>query len=154
MKHLAILLLLAGALIFGARVSSAQHQIGLNVGYNLDAEEWFAGGQFRFMPAGLPIRINPSVETYFISNLTMLQFDVNAIYPFGADNVVFTPYAGGGLGLSYAKVSNFPANTDAALNLVAGANFGMGRMQPFTEARIAIGDGTTVSVRGGLLIGL
>lgn len=144
-----ILVMLGG---LSARDASAQHSVGINVGYNLDAEEFFLGGQLRFAPAGLPVILNPSVETYFVDN-TWLQIDVNALYPFGVRNTTFTPYAGAGLGLDYVNFDAGGSNTDAGLNLLFGAEWGMGRMRPFTEARIHVDGEVGVGLRGGLLIG-
>lgn len=145
--------LLAVALI-ASNEAFAQHRVGINVGYNLESEEVFAGGQLRFAVPRLPVTVNPSLETYFIEDVTWLQIDVNALYLFGVNNVAFTPYAGAGLGVNYVKPENSDSRTDAGLNLIAGANFGFGRLSPFAEARINLDDGTNVGLRGGLLIGL
>jgi opacity protein-like surface antigen len=140
----------------GGREASAQNanSIGVNVGYNLEAEELFAGGQARFALPAFPVMINPSLETYFIEDVTWLQIDLNVLYPFGTNNTTFTPYAGAGLGVNYVKPENLDSRTDAGLNFIAGANFGFGRLQPFAEARINLDDGTNVGLRGGLLIGI
>lgn len=140
--------------LLGSHETFAQNRVGINVGYNLEAEEIFAGGQLRFGLPGFPVTVNPSLETYFIEDVTWLQIDVNALYLFGVNNVAFTPYAGAGLGVNYVKPENLDSRTDAGLNLIAGANFGFGRLSPFAEARINIDDGTNVGLRGGLLIGL
>lgn len=148
---------LAVALIganIGTNEALAQNRLGINVGYNVDAEEIFAGGQFRVGLPGFPITVNPSLETYFIEDVTRLQIDVNALYLFGVNNVAFTPYAGAGLGVNYIKPENLDSETDAGLNLIAGANFGFGRLSPFAEARINVAGSTNVGLRGGLLIGL
>ena len=154
MKQTAILGLFAAVLWLSPGEAAAQNSIGANVGYDLDAEEFFVGAQFRLAPASLPIIINPSIETFFIENFTWLHFDLNALYPFGVDNTTFTPYAGAGLGLDYVKPENGDSNTDAGLNLLFGANFGMGRIQPFAEARIRVDGDVGVAVRGGILLGI
>ena len=154
MKRTTILSIFALSLIFSTRDAAAQNAIGANVGYDIDAEEWFAGAQFRLAPASLPVIINPSVETFFVDGFTWLHFDLNALYPFGVDNTTFTPYAGAGLGIDYIKSENGDGNTDAGLNLLFGANFGMGRIQPFAEARIRVDSEVGVAVRGGILLGI
>ncbi len=154
MKKIIFITAILALTAFGTREASAQNSVGINVGYNLDAEEIFAGGQGRIGLPGFPVILNPSLETYFIDDFTWLQIDVNALYPFGVSNVAFTPYAGAGLGVNYIKPENRDSRTDAGLNLIAGANFGFGRLRPFAEARINIDDGTNVGLRGGLLIGL
>lgn len=154
MKRLALLTLLF-ALVGtpGIRDASAQHSVGVNAGYNLDAEEFFLGGQLRFAPAALPVIVNPSVETYFVDD-TWLQIDVNVLYPFGVQNTTFTPYAGAGLGIDYVNADARGSDTDAGLNLLFGAEWGMSRLRPFTEARIHVDNEVQVGLRGGLLIGL
>ena len=154
MKRLLLFSMFLAVISLTARDASAQTSVGVNVGYNLDVEEFFAGGQARFGLGGFPVIINPSLETYFVENLTWLQIDVNALYPFGVNNTTFTPYAGAGIGINYAKAENVDGNTSAGLNLIAGAVFGFSRLRPFAEARINLDDGTNVGLRGGLLIGL
>lgn len=154
MKRFALIALISAvALALEVPEASAQHSVGINAGYNLDAEEFFLGGQARFAPTALPVIINPSVETYFV-DFTWLQIDVNALYPFGSRNTTFTPYAGAGLGINYQNAEGAESNTDAGLNLLFGAEWGMGRLRPFTEARIGVDSDVGVAVRGGLLIGL
>lgn len=154
MKRLLLVFMFLGVISLTVRDASAQTSIGANVGYNLDAEEFFAGGQARLGLGGFPVIINPSIETYFVENLTWLQIDLNALYPFGVNNTTFTPYAGAGIGVNYSKAENIDSDTSAGLNLIAGATFGFGRLRPFAEARINIDDGTNVGVRGGVLFGL
>ncbi len=154
MKRIVLISLFLAVISFAAHDASAQNSVGVNVGYNLDVEEFFAGGQLRFGLGGLPVIINPSLETYFIDNFTWLQIDVNALYPFGVDNTTFTPYAGAGIGIDFLKPENGDSNTEVGPNLLAGATFGFGRLRPFVEARININDGANVGVRGGLLIGI
>lgn len=151
MKKLAILsVVFAAFFTINANDAAAQNSLGVNVGYNLENEEFFAGGQFRFTTPALPVTINPSIETYFIDNVTWLQIDVNALYHIGREyTTAFTPYVGAGLGIDAVE-----GNTDAGLNLVAGADLGMSRIRPFAEARININDGTNVGVRGGVLFSL
>lgn len=151
MKRSLLIAVFSTALLAGVQTASAQNSVGANVGYDFDLEEFFAGGQLRFAPATLPIVINPSLETYFQENVTRLRLDLNGLYMFGVDNVTFTPYAGGGLGVEYANPDVGDSVTNAMLNLIFGANFGMGQLRPFAEARIGVGDGTRAALRGGLL---
>lgn len=154
MKRTLLIALFSIALLGGLQSATAQNSIGANVGYNFEYEEWFLGGQFRFAPATLPVVINPSLETYFQDNATWLRFDLNGLYMFGVNNMTFTPYAGGGLGIDYFNPELGDGDTNAMLNLVFGANFGMGQLRPFAEARVGIGDVTEAALRGGLLIGI
>jgi hypothetical protein len=154
MKRFTLIALLSAVCLWtGIRDASAQHSVGINAGYNLDAKEFFLGGQARFAPASLPVILNPSIETYFV-DFTWLQIDINALYPFGSRNTTFTPYAGAGLGINYVKPEGGDGDTDAGLNLLFGAEWGMSRLRPFTEARIVVDGEVGVGLRGGLLIGL
>lgn len=153
MKRLAPAALLSAFLLWSASDASAQHSLGINAGYNIDAEEFFMGGQARFAPAALPVLLNPSIETYFL-DFTWLQIDLNALYPFDTRNTTFTPYAGAGLGITYVKPDGGDGDTDAGLNFIFGAEWGMNRLRPFTEARIVVDREVGVGLRGGLLIGL
>lgn len=155
MKRLEMfIVLLAVFLAADVHETAAQNSVGINAGYNIDAEEFFMGGQFRYAPAALPVVLNPSVETYFIDGMTWLQIDANALYLFGVNNTTFTPYAGAGLGIGYRKVGGGDGNTAAGLNLLFGAEWGMARIRPFTEARMHVDGDVGVGVRGGVLVGL
>lgn len=154
MTRITLLALFFAASLCGIQEADAQSSLGVNAGYNLDEQEFFIGGQFRYAPASLPIIFNPSLETYLIDDQTWLRIDVNALYPFGVRNTTFTPYAGAGLGIDYRNFDVGDSQTDAGLNLIFGAEFGMARLRPFAEARIEVGDGTPISLRGGLLLGL
>lgn len=153
MKRILVTAIACVCLAYGADSANAQNSVGVNVGYNLDADELFLGGQLRLAPASLPVIINPSLETYFVDG-TWLRIDVNALYPFGVQNTTFTPYAGGGLGLNYINPENGDSDTDALLNFVFGATFGFSRIQPFAEARVDISNDVGASLRGGILIGI
>ena len=156
MKKTSIATFIFGAfLLASAPAATAQSSLGVNVGYNVDNEEFFAGGQFRYGLTAFPITINPIVETYFIDNLTFLQIDLNALYHIGRQyTTTFTPYFGAGLGINYLDTDFGDGETDAGLNLIAGADFGQARIRPFVEARIQINEGTPVIARGGVLFTL
>ena len=146
--------------------ASAQNAIGPHVGFNLDTPDGgdalFIGATAHINVPTLPVIINPAFDYYIgTENYTFLQFDANALLAFGVANVLFSPYAGGGLALSYysfdddaledlgVDVDN--SSTDVGLNLLAGTFFNLAALRPFAEARITISDGTAVSVKGGVM---
>ncbi|MGI9174222.1 MAG: hypothetical protein ACR2GR_02730 [Rhodothermales bacterium] len=142
--------------------ASAQNAIGPHLGYNLDNEELFIGATAHINIPALPVIINPAFDYYLgTDNFTLLQFDANALLTFGVANVLFSPYAGGGLALSYASYNDDAledlglnvdnSSTDVGLNLLAGTFFNLAALRPFAEARVTIGDGTTVAVKGGVM---
>jgi len=68
------------------------------------------------------------------------------------------PYVGGGLNFAHASVSvdalGIPigaSNTELGLNLLGGARFNMGPVQPFGEMRIELGGGEQFVIAGGVL---
>lgn len=151
---LALLLLLTGA-----REAQAQFSIGARGSYNMDAftengaEEgaYSLGAEARLGLAGLPVVINPGFDYYFnqIENANVTQFDANVLVPFGTDNAVFNPYAGLGLGVTRVAfdsdtpvLGNLVEETemDYGLNVIGGATFGAGAIQPFAQARITFGE--------------
>ena len=159
MKKIVILsFILAAFSLSNAPEAAAQNRIGVNGGYNIDNESWFVGGQARLGTAALPVVINPSVETYLdVEGGSIWELDINGLYHIGRDyTTTFTPYVGAGIGVLYfnPEFDEIDSQTDVGLNLVAGADFGNSRLQPFVEARIQFIDGEMpVSVRGGVLFG-
>lgn len=159
MKYGIALFALALCLALGTQQAHAQFSLGAHAGYNLDvisedgAEEGaaFVGGEARFGLGQYPVVINPSAS-YFLTgleNTSTLEFDLNALYEFGYNNTSFTPYAGVGLGVTrVAFDSDIPlvgnnfedSETDYGLNLIGGARFGFGQIQPFVQARITFGE--------------
>lgn len=157
MKKLRSLFALLFVLTLGVQEASAQFGLGVRGGYNLDAftesgleEGAFAlGGEARFGLGALPVILNPGAEYTFtgLDNVTVLQFDANVLYPFGLNNSTFTPYVGAGLGVTRVSTDTEvgliqieDSETDFGLNIIGGASFGFGAIQPFAQARITLGE--------------
>ena len=145
------------ALTLGVQEASAQFGIGIRGGYNLDAftDEGFEkgafalGGEARFGLGALPIILNPGAEYTFtgLDDATVLQLDANVLYPFGFNNSTFTPYVGAGLGITRVStdanlgpIQIEDSETDFGVNIIGGASFGFGTIQPFAQARITLGE--------------
>jgi opacity protein-like surface antigen len=147
------------ALAAGSAQAQAQVSLGVQGGYNLDAftdqgaEEgtYHLGAQVRFGLAQTRLVLNPSVDYFFnhIEDANTFQVNGDVIAPLGINNTVFTPYVG--LGLAVTRVSfNSDApivgdllesdETDLGLNVLGGATFGTGPVQPFAQARITFGN--------------
>lgn len=155
MKPLRNTLLLLLFLI-GASTAQAQttFQIGPRVGYEIDdLEELFIGADARIMVAGLPVVINPTFDYYLVDEGTLFQLSGNALYTFGINNQVFTPYAGAGVGLTRFSYEDFD-NTEVGLNVIGGAQFGFGNLRPFAQAQLTFGDVDIVTLGGGILFSL
>lgn len=143
----------------GAQSAKAQFEVGPRVGYDLEVEELHIGAEARFDIGGLdlPIKAKPSIDYYFVDNLTLLTFDANAIYEFDLEGGTIEPYAGAGLGISYwsfdddafGGIDVDASDTNVGLNLLGGAVFGGGSLRPFAEARFNTDDLFTLT--GGLL---
>ncbi len=170
MKKLTLLsLFLSLGLLMGADRAQAQAQIqvGPRIGYELsDFEALFVGADVRISTPALPVQINPTLDYYFLEDTeifgteisqSLLQLTVNALYQFGINNEVFTPYAGGGL--SYLRISaeangESSSDSDVGLNLVGGAEFGVGQLKAFAQAEFVVGgDANPLKITGGVLFG-
>lgn len=133
----------------------AQTTLGVHAGYDVDFEEFLVGAQARFPFSSLPITVQPGVDVFFVDNVTVLQFDVNALYAIsGGAGESFTPYVGAGLGILYAS-NDGHSDTSGGLNLLAGAVFNpAAALRPFVQARMTVDDGTRVAVMGGVLFAI
>lgn len=163
MKKLGLLTLLA---LFLTAAPAAQAQttfeIGPRVGYEIDdLEELFIGADVRIMVAGLPVVINPTFDYYLVDVGSLLQLSGNALYTFGINNQVFTPYAGAGVGITRFSFDDedIPDNIDTSttefgLNVIGGATFSLGNLKPFAQAQLTFGDAELVTLGGGVLFSL
>lgn len=131
----------------------ARLEIGPRVGFDIagDIEELFIGIDARAEVAALPIQLNGAFDFYLTEeNVDFFQLSLNALYTFGVDNQMFTPYSGIGIAISRAQVGDFD-DTDVGFNLIGGARFGFGTLRPFAQAQITFGDVDVVTVAGGIL---
>jgi opacity protein-like surface antigen len=158
-----VFLSLLGALSVRAQVPSPiTFELGPRVGYDIggDVEKTFVGADARLGIMALPIDFQATFDYYFMEeNTTFWQLSLNALLSFGP-GVLFTPYVGGGIGISRTSGSidipgfdDFGASdTDTGLNLVGGVRFGVGPLRPFVQAQVTmLGDVELVTVAGGLL---
>lgn len=132
--------------------------LGGNLGIGADA---------RISSASLPVVLNPSFDLYFTDDFngvdqSFYAIDLNALYEFGVDNEVFTPYAGGGLAITNWSVDindgpgiTDPSTTEVGLNIVGGARFLLGRVAPFAQLNATVGgDLERLGITGGILFQL
>ena len=158
------------ALLFCSATTQAQNAVGPHVGYNTgplgSGGEVFIGATAQVDIASLPVVINPALDYYIgLDGVTLLQMDANALYPFEVNSELLSPYAGGGLAISYVSVEgedfgleefgieidNSYSNTDVGLNLVGGTFFNVGTIRPFAEARFTLGNGSALSLKSGVM---
>jgi len=162
----------------------AQVKIGpravLSVGDISDAGGDFGiGADVRFLAGDLPVTFNGAFDYYFVSDqeipgtneeigATIFTIDFNALYMFGVDNQAFTPYAGGGLGITRASTDDVEvstgvgtvtqegtSDTEVNLNIIGGAEFPLEQFTPFVQAQFGVGgDVDRFNIAGGLLFNL
>lgn len=127
----------------------------------------FLGADARISGQALPVVLNPSVDFYLVDDVSgtsagqsVFAVDMNALYEFGVENQVFTPYAGGGVGITRfsadTEVSGLGSETtEVGLNIVGGARFPLGNLEPFAQLNATLGgDLERFGITGGLLFSL
>lgn len=122
------------------------------------------GADVRLQIPDIPVQGNGSFDFYFADDpWTVWAVDVNAVYPFNIDNQGFTPYAGGGLGITRWSadveedfIGISVSNTDIGLNLVGGAEFETDSgITPFAQLQLTVaGDADRLGLTGGVLFEL
>ncbi|PEN13534.1 hypothetical protein CRI94_09480 [Longibacter salinarum] len=142
----------------------------LSVGDISDAGGDFGiGADVRFLAGDLPVTFNGAFDYYFVDDefdqgLSIFTVDFNALYMFGIDNQAFTPYAGGGLGITRLSADEQsvpgggtfdPSTTEVNLNIIGGAEFPLEQFTPFVQAQFGVGgDVDRFNIAGGLLFNL
>ena len=140
-------------------------RLSLDVGDDIDpnSSTFAAGADVRVSSVALPFIVNPTYDFYFLDDeagdVNFSTLNINALFPFGINNQVFTPYSGIGLGFAFTSV-NDNTTTDTGINIVTGAQFDLLPLQPFVELGYSVyftdGDNnlSAFGIRGGLLFGL
>lgn len=127
-------------------------------GYDIQQESITVGAEGRIHSLSLPFIFTPSFDFYLDAeepNDVDYQIDVNALIPFGLNNQIFTPYAGGGFSVQFFNDERADDNSDFGFNGVGGAVFNpQGRLRPFVQGRVTFTRRTLATVTGGLLINL
>lgn len=154
--------LLASPLTTHAQMESQSgFEIGPRVTIDVgDIEEVAIGAGVRYdlsENVDAPLQLNGAFDYYFAgdqggSDVTIYTIDLNGHYMLPTE-ATFSPYVGGGLGITNSEVGNF-SNTDTGLNLVGGIEFDTGSLQPFVQGQITLGDIDRIGITGGLLFAL
>lgn len=176
MKRL-IGLTVALILLAGADPTTSRAQTGLKLGPRIglpfgDVSD--IGGNLYFgaearvglgsLPA--PVTLNPFFDFYLTddfagSSLSVFAVDLNGLYEFSIEDAPAVPYAGGGIAITRISVdvqtqgpiAVDPSSTEVGLNLVGGARFPLGSVEPFAEFNFAAG-AERIGLTGGLLFSL
>jgi opacity protein-like surface antigen len=158
-----LLMLLAAQPAQGQTIIKVGPRLTLDFGDITDAsgDSWGYGGDVRLRSADYPIQANGSLDYYPAGeNLTIVAFDVNAVYLFDAEDQAVMPYVGLGLGvvrvssdIDVGDVDFGGDDTEAGVNLVGGVEFDMGFLTPFVQAQFTNGgDIDRFGITGGLLL--
>lgn len=115
--------------------------LGVRGGYYFDIGEPFVGVEF-IAPVARRVYFNPNFEWVFVENLSYLTVNADFHYDFPTRGSNFV-WAGAGLGLLRADPEG-PGNadTDPALNLLAGIGFPTGGMIPYFQAKLIVNGGS------------
>lgn len=145
LARLAVVLACTAAVTSVAEAQQRLH-LGPRLSYNFDAEEFGLGAQFSY-PVAPRIEFYPSFDYYFVSPGSLWALNADAKYRVPMEGEWL--YLGGGLNIARASV-NGNGNTDAGLNLLGGVETRLGRVHPFAEGRLTLGDGSTFQISAGL----
>jgi hypothetical protein len=134
------------ALLTAAAPAAAQRpRFGPHLGYNFDVEDPLLGAQLSW-PVTPRLDLYPSFDYYFVDpgSLWSLNFDLKLRPPARTRFL----YLGAGLNYSRASVGGF-GNSDTGLNLLVGLEGRRSRSAPYVEAKLIVGDGSSLQIVGG-----
>lgn len=147
------MLKVAGALLLlSAAAGSAQAQtsrlhLGPRISYQFDVDEVGLGAQFS-APIAHHLEFYPSFDYFFVDPGSLWQLNADLKYRLDGQNLNWV-YVGTGLNIAHASVGG-NGDTQAGLNLFGGIESLKGRVHPFAELRVTVGDGSTGMIAGGL----
>ena len=126
--------------------------LGPRLTYNFDAEVFGLGAQLG-VPIARRLEFYPSFDVYFPESGSLWALNVDVKYRVTADRSADWLYVGGGLNLTGLDRRGTD-RTDAGANVLFGVEPLRGRVHPFGEARLILGDGSSFQLAGGLNITL
>ena len=144
-------LAMAGGLSASAHAQTDRMHIGPQIAYDFDIEEVGLGAQFS-APIMRRLEFYPSAVFFFVDPGSFWNLNADLKYRVASDQPNWL-YVGGGLNVAHRSVSS-ESNTDLGLNLLAGAESLKGRIHPFAEARVVLGDGSRLQIAAGINITL
>ena len=129
------------------RVSSTTSgpRFGAHLGYNFDASKTLLGAQLSW-PIVPALDLYPSFDLYLGSgSLWALNFDAKYRPP----TTYRAWYVGGGLNYTHGS-SGGVSSSSTNLNLHTGLEARRGRVQPYVEAKLIVGNGSAFQLVGGI----
>ncbi|MFO7895279.1 MAG: outer membrane beta-barrel protein [Longimicrobiales bacterium] len=165
----AFAVLMAGAL---AQPAQAQVQFGAQANYADDFDfgigaraQFDLGSMFELEGAMASLKGVVSGDFYFPDcgdlDCSYMEINGNALYPIEMEGDL-APYVGGGLNIArfsadytdpFSGTTSSSSDTDVGLNALGGANFDLGSMAAFAEAKIELGGGEQFVLTFGVLFG-
>ena len=145
-SRLATTLVLASTLAGTAAAQTNRLHIGPRLSYQFDLEKIGLGAQFS-VPVANRLEFYPSFDYFFVDDGSFWNLNADLKYRIAQASIRWL-YVGAGLNI--ARVSNGASDTNAGLNLLAGAESLKGRIHPFAEFRFTAGDGSTAQIAAGL----
>lgn len=136
--------LLSTALAQAAKAQTNKMHLGPHITYNFDVEKLGIGPQFS-MPIARQLEFYPSLDFYFLDAGSLIAFNADLKYRLTGESMNWL-YIGGGLNLSGGGTSD----TNAGVNLIAGAESLRGTVHPFGELRVTVGNGSTAQIAVGV----
>lgn len=118
-------------------------RFGVRGGVTIDPDQVHIGVHINAGQFAPKVRFQPSFELGFGSDRTIGTINIDALYTF--DPRPWTPYLGGGLGISHIHRDFGPGkgdadhNTEVGLNLIGGLEWG-DTHRYLLEARVGVGD--------------
>lgn len=148
-RHTTLLsaLILSCALATTAQAQTSQMHFGPRIAYHFDAEEFGVGAQFS-APLGQHLEFYPSFNIFLVDAGTFADLNVDLKLRVAQESFNWL-YLGAGLNLARRSVSSF-SDTQAGLNVFAGAESLRGRVHPFAELRLVASDNIGAQVAFGL----
>ncbi len=109
-----------------------------------------------------PLEVIASFDYFFPedrpagNDVTYWELNGSVAHGFPVSSRVVKPYVGAGLSLAHTSIDNIPfvgtaSNIDVALNILGGAKFTVGNVNPFGELRIELGGAEQFVLTGGVM---
>jgi hypothetical protein len=143
----ALALVLSAAFTQAAHAQTNRMHLGPHITYNFDIEKLAIGPQLT-IPVARHLEFYPSFDIYFVDGGSLFALNADLKYRLASESMNWL-YVGGGLNITRAAAGSV-SNTDAGLNLIAGAESLRGSIHPFAEIRLTVGDGSTAGIAVGL----
>jgi hypothetical protein len=138
---------LASAFTGAVQAQTGRLHFGPHVAYQFDFEKLGIGAQFS-APLARNLEFYPSLDYFFVDNGSFWALNADLKYRFSRPSVEWL-YVGTGLNIARSG-SGSVHDTRAGLNLIGGVESLTGRVHPFGEFRLTVGDGSTAQVAAGL----